>query len=118
MRMPGSNDDDPYHPTSLMLPKWSVIRGMAVAMMVLSMAIRNTDRQRAAVMMPSLSPDGYSASSSILSSASASSIGVISIVFSLGAPTWDAPLEVEALSWVSASFSAGTVTCVDGSCDA
>ena len=55
---------DPYQAISLMALKWSVILGIAVAMMVLSRAIQKTVKQRATVMRVSLIDVGYSMSSS------------------------------------------------------
>ena len=40
----------PYQPTSLRLSNWSVMRGTAVAMMVLSRATRKIERQSASLL--------------------------------------------------------------------
>ena len=49
--------------------------------MVLSKAIKKTERHNEATIMPSFAPVGYSSSSESLSRASASWIGVVSIIF-------------------------------------
>lgn len=53
---------EPYQPTSSSDLKWSVILGMAVAMIVLSRATRKTEIARATVRRTSLTPSGYSGS--------------------------------------------------------
>ena len=56
-------------------------------MIVLSSAIKRTERHREMVMMASLAPVGYSGSSDGLSRAAASWIGLVSMTFSDGSPS-------------------------------
>lgn len=71
---------EPYQPTSSNFLKWSVMRGSAVAMMVLSRATQNTARQSAKVMVAKAKPVGYSStpeSPELLRSLSSTSAGAL-----------------------------------------